>query len=941
NPIQATYGGGLSEGFLTKLNAAGNALVYSTYLGGDTFDEARDVAVDSTGSAYVAGRSTSSNFATVNPIQATFKGGGSDITISKLTPAGDAFVYSTYLGGGGGLGFEAPFGIAVDATGNAYITGQTSSTDFPTASPIQATFGGGSPTGDAFVTKINAAGNALVYSTYLGGTNNEAGFGIVVDSAGNAYVAGQTFSSTTFPIANALQGTFGGGGSDGFLTKLNAAGNAYVYSTYFGGSGDESFNEIALDSASNVYAAGATNSTNYPTANPTQAAFGGGTGDAVLTKINAAGSVLLFSTYLGGGDFDRGNALAVDSSGNAYVAGLTASTNFTTLNPVQAANAGGNDAFVTKLDPSIVAAPVANNDAYSTAEDTVLTVAAPGVLGNDVSAIALTAILVTQPAHGTLAFNSNGSFTYTPAANYNGSDSFTYKANNGTSDSNTATVSITISAVNDAPVNTVPGAQTIDGSTPLTFSVLNSNAITVSDIDAGPASVRVTLTATNGTLSLSTTFGLVFITGDGTGDATMTFTGALSSINGALNSMTYTPTAGFSGAASVQITTDDLGNTGAGGALSDTDSISITVNQRSLQFSAADYTVGEAQGQATIIVTRTGDTTAPATVDYQTSDLSGLNNCDVNTGNASARCDYTAVGGTLTFAAGVASRTFTVPIINDVYVEGPEHLTLTLSNPTGGILAIPSTVLLNITDDDTTAGAPNPINTRTFFIRQLYLDVLNREPEPSGLAAWLNRLNTCPQPGETIQNCDEIEVASAFFRSPEFFDRVYFIYKVYEEALGRQPQYDEYQRDIRRVTGFLTSQELEARKQQFVLEFTQRQEFKNRYDHITDSGAFVDALLQTAGVQLDSTTRALLISQLANSHIQRWDVLRIVANSPEVSQKFFNKAFVVVGYFAFLRRNPDINYLHWIDVLNTTREYREMIRGFIQSSEYRLRFGPI
>jgi hypothetical protein len=299
------------------------------------------------------------------------------------------------------------------------------------------------------------------------------------------------------------------------------------------------------------------------------------------------------------------------------------------------------------------------------------------------------------------------------------------------------------------------------------------------------------------------------------------------------------------------------------------------------------------------------------------------------------------VGGTLSFAAGESSRTFTVPVINDVYVEGPEHLTLTLSNPTGGVLGTPSVVPLNITDDDNTAGAPNPINTRPFFIRQLYLDVLNREPEPSGLAAWLNRLNTCPQPGETIQNCDEIEVASAFFRSPEFFDRAYFIYKVYEVAFGRQPQYEEYQRDLRKVTGFLTTEELNARKQAFVLEVRERQEFRNRYDAIVDSAAFVDALLQTAGLQLDATTRALLISQLANSQIQRWDVLRRVVESPQASQKFFNKAFVVVGYFAFLRRNPDINYLHWIDVLNTTGDYREMIRGFIQSSEYRLRFGPI
>jgi hypothetical protein len=361
--------------------------------------------------------------------------------------------------------------------------------------------------------------------------------------------------------------------------------------------------------------------------------------------------------------------------------------------------------------------------------------------------------------------------------------------------------------------------------------------------------------------------------------------------------------------------------------------------QSTLQLDSLSYTVSEAAGHATITVIRTGDISGTATVQYATSDLAGLTNCNVNGGNASARCDYTAVGGTLSFAAGESSKIITIPLINDVFVEGPEVLRVTLSNPTGAVFGTPSTATLTLTDNDTTTGAANPIDDRAFLIRQLYLDFLNREPEPSGLAAWLNRLNTCPQPGETIQNCDEIEVASAFFRSPEFFDRSYFVYNVYEVAFGRQPQYEEYQRDIRLVSGFLTTEELEARKQAFVLEVTQRQEFRNRYGSITDSGAFVDALLQTAGVQIDASTRAVLISELANSQIQRWDVLRRVVNTPQVNLKFFNKAFVVVEYFAFLRRNPDINYLHWIDVLKTTGDYREMIRGFLFSAEYRSRFG--
>ncbi|MBC8030277.1 MAG: SBBP repeat-containing protein [Pyrinomonadaceae bacterium] len=353
NALQGTFGGGLFEGFLTKLNAAGSALVYSTYIGGNTFDSAASVVVDSSGNAYVAGRTTSTNFATVNPIQAAFAGGGSDAFIMKLNAAGSAIVYSTYLGGGGGNGFDATRSIALDPANNLYIIGATLSTDFPTANPIQATYGGGTD-GDAFVAKINAAGSALVYSTYLGGSGSESPQDMTVDSSGNAYFTGGTDSSN-FPTANAFDAILSGT-SDAFVTKLNAAGSAFVYSTYLGGGAGDGGNDIALDSSGNAYVAGFTASTDFPTVNPTQAANAGGSNDAFVAKLNAAGAALLFSTYLGGSGGDSGFAIAVDSAGNAYVAGITTSTNFPTLNPVQAANAGGDDAFLTKINPAIIVA---------------------------------------------------------------------------------------------------------------------------------------------------------------------------------------------------------------------------------------------------------------------------------------------------------------------------------------------------------------------------------------------------------------------------------------------------------------------------------------------------------------------------------------------------------------------------------------------------------
>ncbi|HEV2912103.1 MAG TPA: Calx-beta domain-containing protein [Pyrinomonadaceae bacterium] len=361
---------------------------------------------------------------------------------------------------------------------------------------------------------------------------------------------------------------------------------------------------------------------------------------------------------------------------------------------------------------------------------------------------------------------------------------------------------------------------------------------------------------------------------------------------------------------------------------------------KSFAFSLTLFHVFEASGPATVTVNRYGDTTEAASVQFSTIDSAGLTNCDVVTVVASARCDYTAVGGTLSFAPGQTSLTFSVPIIDDSYTEGAELLGLVLSNPSAGMFVTLGGATLSITDNDSLP-PPNPIDKPEFLVHQHYLDFLNREPEPSGLQAWLDILNNCA-PGNTA--CDEVAVSSGFYRSPEFFERGYFVYRVYETALGRKPDYDEFQTDLRRVSGFLSEAELEARKRQFISDFMQRQAFRHRYDSITDAAGFVDALLQAAGVSLPN--RDTLVADLANNRIQRSDVLRAIVDSQEVSARFFNKAFVVIAYFAYLRRNPDILYLEWINKLNNppagrTFEdmYREMISGFINSAEYRARFG--
>ena len=340
-PLQGANAG-YSDVFIAKLNATGLALVYSTYLGGNGSDNGDGIAVDSSGSAYLTGHTNSPNFPTVSPLQPSYGGGGWDAFVTKLNPAGSALVYSTYLGGSGQ---DMGYSIAVDSLGNAYVTGQTQSLNFPTASPLRAAHGGGMF--DPFVAKLNAAGSALVYSTYLGGSGEDWGSGIAVDSAGSAYVTGGTYS-TNFPTASPLQSAFSGN-YDAFVTKLSVSGSALVYSTYLGGSASNMGKAIAVDSSGNAYVTGFTSSANFPTANAVQAAYGGG-GDAFVLKLDPSGSTLLYSTHLGGSDSDLGSGIAVDSSGNAYVTGYTWSTNFPTATPLQAVYGGGYDAFVTKLN---------------------------------------------------------------------------------------------------------------------------------------------------------------------------------------------------------------------------------------------------------------------------------------------------------------------------------------------------------------------------------------------------------------------------------------------------------------------------------------------------------------------------------------------------------------------------------------------------------------
>jgi hypothetical protein len=355
NPIQVDPG--IQQDIIVaKLNDSGSALVYSTYLGGFNNQTGRDVAVDAEGSAYVSGDTLSGNagFPIVNAVQPQ-AGNAREGFFLKLSPSGSSLVYSTYLGGNGTTDYA--LGAAVDQTGAAYVTGYTDSTDFPTANPLQRQNAGFA---DVFVTKLTPNGSALVYSTYLGGASNDIAQSIALDAKGSAYVAGWTDSSD-YPVANAIQGQKNAY-SDVFLGKLNAAGSALVYSTFLGGDNQENQSvDVGVDGSGNAYLAGTTSSADFPTVAALQPCYSGGGvvsgdgSDAFVAKVNAAGSALVYSTFLGGWILNSGllewaYGLALDGRGNAYVAGHTFANDFPLSGtPLQPANAGAADAFVAKV----------------------------------------------------------------------------------------------------------------------------------------------------------------------------------------------------------------------------------------------------------------------------------------------------------------------------------------------------------------------------------------------------------------------------------------------------------------------------------------------------------------------------------------------------------------------------------------------------------------
>jgi uncharacterized protein (TIGR03437 family) len=402
--LQATFAQGKQDAFVLKLAAGGNSLAYATYLGGGGGEEGRAIAIDQSGDAFVTGVTNSLNFPlTTGAYQRRFLGGGYDGFVAMIGPTGRALGYSTLLGSSGD---DEPAGIAVDSQGNAYVTGYTTGSDFPTTSgAYQASLP--NTTSSPFVTKLNPSGGTLVYSTFLGGGVADQGKAITLDSGGEAYIAGST-NSPDFPATDGAYKASLSGSSDAFVAKLNAAGNDLAFATYLGGSGADGATAIDLDLLGNIYIAGDTSSPDLPATPSLQAAPGGGR-DGFVAKLDATGGKLIFASYLGGSQDEHVAGIAVDPVSNAYVLGTTLSPDFHTTPGALRANVAAEDSFVVKVQDVLLPLLQADHSSLTFTYDVIAPAPGPQAIqiSSNSDAISFSATttggswLVVTPATGT------------------------------------------------------------------------------------------------------------------------------------------------------------------------------------------------------------------------------------------------------------------------------------------------------------------------------------------------------------------------------------------------------------------------------------------------------------------------------------------------------------------------------------------------------------
>ena len=814
-----------------------------------------------------------------------------------------------------------------------------------------------------FATNISAgapdeSGQTLTFQ--ITGNTNSALFSAApaIDSSGTLTFTSVANANGSAVITVALKdngGTANGGvdtSSQSFTITVNAVNDVPSFTK----GGDLTVNEDTgvhtIFWASNI-SAGATNEAQTLTfqivnnTNPSlfsvQPSVNSGSGNVNFTSAaNANGSATITVNLKDNGGTANGG---VDTSPN-----VTFTIAVTAVNDAPSFTKGANQ--------------IVNEDAGAQTVNNWATAISAGGADESTQTLTFQVANNTNPALFSVAptISPSGTLTYTPAADVSGSATLTINlkdnggtANGGADTSANQTLFITVNSVNDAPSFNKGADQTVNN---------NAGAQTVANwatnISSGPAnesSQTLTFQVTGNTIpSLFTAPPAVSSTG----------------------TLTYTPAANAIGTATITINLKDSGGTANGGVdTSASQSFNITINPAAgfISFASASSNTTESSGSITVTVKRTGTLTQPATVDYVTSADNGLP-CSNASGVATPKCDFTTALGTLSFAAGEDTKTISVLISQDAFVEGPETLTVSLSNQTGGsALGTPATSTITIADDSTEPPT-NVIDDVRNFVRQHYHDFLNREPDQSGWDFWTNQITSC---GSDVQ-CNEvrrIDVSASFFLSIEFQQTGYLVERFYKtgygdgtatSTFGGQHQMavpivraNEFLADTQRIgrgVVVLTpgwEQLLENNKQTYALEFVQMTRFITAFPTTMTPAQFVDKLSQNAGNVLSPSERTTAINLFGGAAdtsnvTARAQAVRQVAEDQDLYNAEFNRAFVLAEYFGYLRRNPNdapdsdyTGYDFWLTKLNQFNgNYinAEMVKAFLSSIEYRQRFGP-
>ncbi len=803
-------------------------LTWNTFLGGFAIpEEAVALAFDGSGNVYVAG---TSNATWGLPINA--HSGDDDAFVAKLDANGK-LIWSTFLGGNRS---DLASALAVDGSGDIYLAGYSTGA---WGSPVRA-FSGGY---DAFAAKLDSSGH-LIWNTFLGGPGTTSGLdygrALALDTAGNVYVGGESGAPWGSPVQPPVFPT-----GAAFIAKLDSSGTLIWHT--FVGAGNTGFG-IALDQSGSIYLTGGGGSWGSPIR-----AFSGNQ-DAYVAKVDSGGH-LIWNTFLGGSDYDFGYAVALDLSGNVYVAGYST----TTWGLPIRAYSGTGDAFAARLDPT-----------------------------------------------GKLIWNT-----------FLGGNSFDFG----------------FALAVDAVANVyVAGSSAATWGSP------------IRPFGGGSDDAFVARLGSSGNLVWN-----MFLGGSLYDDAHAVAADGKGNIYvaGASDATWGSPVRAYTS-----------GGDGFVARIADTDPSQV------MQFDSATYTVNEGSPRVNITISRSGDTTGSASVSFATNDTAGLQTCNVVNHIASQRCDYLNSAGTLTFAPGETTKSFPVAIIDDSYAEGDETFAISLSNASVA-LGVPFTATVTIIDKDL-PNDPNPIDTASFFVRLHYLDFLNREPDQAGWDFWTSTITSCGSSQPCI-DLMRINASGAFFLSVEFQETGYLVYRTYKAAYGNMPnapvpvKLNEFLPDTQEIdrgvvvnqTGW--EQVLENNKRAFTSEFVQRLQFISAFPTSNSPAQFVGKLFANAGVAPTTSERDAAIAEFGSASTTadvaaRARALRDVAENSTLKSQEFNRAFVLMQYFGYLRRNPNdapeldfSGYDFWLTKLNQFNGNfvnAEMVKAFITSGEYRQRFGP-